>query len=330
EQAVNDFKNAKAGDFRNVLLIITDGTESCGKNPCAVVQQMKELGIITKSYVLGLNVADESISQFECMGDFVNLENPGEAKKVTSETLNKIFNSTTVRVDLLDVKKIPSETDVVMTFYESESGNAKYNFYHTIDPRGIPDSFSIDPTEKYNLQVHSIPSLQKENISITPFSYNIITQDAAQGELSIIVRGESFKQKINCLIKKEGEILHVLTTGGTGKYLIGEYNIEILTLPVISLSKVKVDQDKTTNIEIPAPGYCTFIKGAELFGGIYHNVDNQWIEIYEFLQGNNKETIALQPGKYKIIYRYKGNKSMGLTKEKDIEIQTGTTLTLNL
>lgn len=330
EQAIQDFRNAPEGNFRNILVIITDGTESCGKNPCTVVQQMKELGIIAKSYVLGLDVEEEAISEFECMGEFINLETPASAKKVTSETLNKIFNSTTVRVDLLDAKKIPSETNVVMTFYNSENGKVKYNFYHTIDPRGVPDTFSIDPTVDYTLQIHTIPSLQKNDISITPFSYNTITEDAAQGELSVKVRGESFKQKINCLVKKDNEILDVLTTGSTGKYLIGTYNLDLLTLPVISLQNVKVEQDITTTVEIPSPGYCTFIKGAELFGGIYHNVNNQWIEIYEFLQATNKETLALQPGKYKIIYRYRGNKSMSLTKEKDIEILSGTTITLNL
>ncbi|MBC8047598.1 MAG: VWA domain-containing protein [Fimbriimonadaceae bacterium] len=330
EKTISDFKNAKPGDFRNVLLIITDGTESCGKNPCAVVQEMKNMGIIMKSYVLGLNVDEKAISQFECLGEFINLDTPDEAKKITSETLNRIFNSTTVRVDLFDNKQIPSETDVVMTWYDSESNKAKYNLYHTIDPKGIPDTFSVDPTYNYNVTMHTIPPLQKNNISITPFSYNVITQDAAQGELSVKVRGESFKLKINCIIKKDKQVIDVINTSAAGKYLIGEYNLEILTLPVITINNVKVEQDKTTTIEIPSPGYCTFIKGADLFGGIYMNVNNEWIEIYEFTHESNKETLALQPGKYKIIYRYKGNKSMSLTKEKEIEILTGTTITLNL
>lgn len=330
EQTISDFKNAPAGDFRNVLVVITDGTESCGRNPCTVVQQLREMGVIMKSYVLGLNVDIESVSQFECMGDFVNLENPGAAKQTTSEILNKIFNSTTIRVDLLDAKKLASETDVVMTFYDSESNRPKYDFYHTLDPKGIADTFSVDPTYNYNLEIHTMPPLYKNNISITPFTYNIITQDAAQGRLQVAVRGESFKERINYVVRKGKNTVDVQNTGAGAKYLIGEYDLEILTLPVITIRNVKVEQDKTTTIEIPAPGYCTFIKGAELYGGIYQYEDNKWVEIYEFTHDNIKETLALQPGKYKTIYRYKGNKTMNLTKETDFEILTGTTVTIKL
>ena len=330
EKAIGDFNEARQGNFRNVLIIVTDGTESCGLNPCTVVQKMKDMGMITKSYVLGLNVAEESVSQFECMGDFVSIDNPDDAKKTTSGILNKIFNSTTIRVDLLDAKNIPSETDIVMTFYDADSREVKYNFYHTIDPRGVPDTFSIDPTATYSVLFHTIPPQLKPNISIAPFSYNIITQDAAQGGLTITVRGESFKENINCIVKTPARTIDVLQTGTEKKYLVGKYTVEILTLPVITVQDVTIEQDKTTTIEIPAPGYCTFIKGAELFGGIYINVNNTLTEIYEFQHSTMKETIALQPGKYKIIYRYKGNKSMLLTKEKELDILTGTTITLNL
>ncbi|MBC8172691.1 MAG: hypothetical protein H7X71_02195 [Chitinophagales bacterium] len=294
------------------------------------MQQLKDMGVITKSYVLGLNITDETISQFECMGDFVNMENPNESKRIVSETMNKIFNSTTIRLDLLDIKNVPSETDVPVTFYDSESNRARYNFYHTIDPKGVPDTFSVDPTYNYNIQIHTTPPIQKKNISITPFTYNVITEPAPQGELEVSVRGESFKLKINCVVKKENTVIDVQNTSVSGKYLVGEYNLEILTLPVITLNNIKVEQDKTTTIEIPAPGYITFIKGAELYGGIYVNADNKWIEIYEYTQGNTKETLALQPGKYKTIYRYNGNKAMIFTKETDFEILTGTSITQKL
>lgn len=317
--------------YRNIVILITDGAESCGNNPCEVILEMKQKGIVTKSFVLGLDLDDQNeIKQLECMGEYMNMESPNDAAKVVNTILGKVFNSTTVRIDLLDIHQKPTETDLMFTLYDSESGRYKYNFYHTLSPHGIPDTITVDPTYNYNMTVHSRPPVIQNDIYVTPFDYNVIQESTPQGNLRISVRGESLKKGIQCIVKKENTIIEVQPTGATFDYLVGSYDVEILTLPVIRISNTKIEQDKTTTIEIPSPGYVTFIKAQELFGGVYMYSENKWIEIFELSNKDLRESLALQPGKYKVIYRYKNTRSMSGTKEVDFEIITGTSSNIKL
>ncbi|MBK6731131.1 MAG: VWA domain-containing protein [Bacteroidetes bacterium] len=317
--------------YRNIVILLTDGAESCGNNPCEVILEMKQKGIITKSFVLGLDISDEDeLKQLECMGEYMNMLSPSEASKVVSTILGRVFNSTTVRIDLLDKYQRPTETDLMFTLFDSESGKFKYNYYHTLSPKGVPDTITVDPTYGYNLKVHTRPSVEKNDIYFTPFEYNVVSENTPQGDLRISVRGESQKKSIQCIVKQDGKVIEVQPTGSTINYLVGKYEIEILTLPIIKINSAEIEQDNTTTIEISSPGFITFIKAQELYGGIYMYSNNKWVEIFELSNKDLRESLALQPGKYKVIYRYKNTRAMTGTKEIDFEIITGTSTTLKL
>ena len=55
EQTLADF-GPDAKNYRNILILVSDGFESCGKNPCEVVQRLRNMGVITKSYVIGIGI----------------------------------------------------------------------------------------------------------------------------------------------------------------------------------------------------------------------------------------------------------------------------------
>jgi Ca-activated chloride channel family protein len=329
EQSVKDFGEVKPNQ-RNVIVLITDGAESCGANPCEVFRQLREKGVVMKSYVIGMGIEEEDFDQLECMGDFMNIENPSEVSDILDLTLKKVFNSTTVRVDLLDSKNKPLETDVLMTFQDSENNKVAYNFYHTINPAGQPDTLAVDPNMNYNILMHTYPPVWKKNVSLQPFVYNVVEKETPQGQLQVVVRGESFKSKINCIITQGENWVNVQNSGESVKYLLGEYKLEILTLPVITADKVKIEQNKTTIIEIPAPGSITFQKAAEIYGGVFMPDGDRWTEVYELASNNLIETLALQPGKYKVVYRFKNNKSMVTSVEKNFEVISGTSVTVKL
>ena len=329
EQTITDF-GPDAKNYRNILILVSDGFESCGLNPCEVVLRLKNQGIITKSYVIGIGIDATEYSQFSCMGEFLNIESELQTEFVINTTIAKIFNSVFTRVDLLDVNKDPTETDMLMTFTDAETGKARFNYYHTIDPKGHPDTITLDPSLGYDLQIHTTPEIWKKNIDLTKGELNIITEPAPQGYLKVYVKGETFKGRINCIIKKDKKIVINQTSNNSQKLLIGEYELEILTLPVIKVSGVQVEQDKTTTIEISAPGYVTFSKNEPIAGAIYENKENKLEEVFELSDTNLKETLALQPGKYIVIYRYLSKKDMAATKEYTFEVVTGTALTVRL
>ena len=69
----------------------------------------------------------------------------------------------------------------------------------------------------------------------------------------------------SCIVRKAGDLntLHIQTFNSTEKYIIGKYDLEILTLPRIYLNKVDIAQSKTTTIEIPQSGNVTITKPSE-------------------------------------------------------------------
>ena len=53
-------------------------------------------------------------------------------------------------------------------------------------------------------------------------------------------------------------------------------------------------------------------------------------EVFELSDNNLKETLAIQPGKYKVIYRFKNKRDMVATKEIEIEVVSGTSQNVGL
>lgn len=329
EQTLTDFGD-DAKNYRNILILVSDGFESCGLNPCEVVQRLKNMGVVTKSYVIGLGIDATQYSEFSCMGEFMNIENEKGTELVVNSTIAKLFNSVFIRVDLLDENSKPEETDMLMTFYDADTKLPKFNYYHTINPKGNPDTLTLDPALTYNMQVHTTPEIIKKDVTLIEGKFNIITQPAPQGFLKVEVRGEAYKGKINCIIKQDRNIVIAQVSDVAQKLLTGLYDIEVLTIPLINVDNVLVEQDKTTTIEIAAPGYVSFNKNEPIAGGIYEFRDNKLVEIYELGEANLKETLAIQPGKYKVIYRYISKKDMDATKEIDFEVISGASLMVRL
>ena len=56
EEGAKDFPS---GDARNIVILITDGKEECGMDPCAVSRLYQRKGIILKPFVIGVGL-DES------------------------------------------------------------------------------------------------------------------------------------------------------------------------------------------------------------------------------------------------------------------------------
>jgi len=329
EQSIADF-GPDAKNYRNILILVSDGFESCGKNPCEVIQRMRQQGILTKSYVIGIGVDALEYSEFSCMGEFTNIESEQKTIDVADAVIAKIFNSVFIRVDLMDEMNRPEETDMVMTFYDTSNDLPKFNYYHTINPRGKPDTVTLDPSVRYDMQVHTTPEIWKKDIQLTAGKINYITQPSPQGYLRVMVRGETFKGKINCLRSRDEKMVIHQSTGYSQKLLTGMYDVEILTVPIIRIDNAIVEQDKTTTLEIAAPGFISFMKNEAIIGGIYEYRNNELVEIFELSETNLKETVAIQPGKYKVIYRYVSKKDMSNTREVEFDVVSGTSMNVRL
>jgi len=332
EKAAADFPDNKA---RNIIILMTDGEESCGGDPCMVARLLEEKKIVLKHFVIGIGVEASARQAFDCIGSYSQAQDPAMLKQTLNNIIARILVKTTSEVDLLDSEKNPSETDVNMTFYSIPNRLRKYDFYHTMNERGNPDTLYIDPVTDYDLLIHTLPPVRKENITLTAEKHNHIKADAPQGNLEIYLKGNTLNKnlnnKIKCLVRrKDGTLVNVQDFNTSEKYLTGKYDLEILTLPLTYLKDVDISQFKTTTIELPTPGIANILKKYEVYGGIFSVKGRTQEKIYELNPDIRSELLALSPGYYRLIYRPKHAKTMHKSKTIDFQINSGESISLNL
>lgn len=329
-EAEQDFTECK--NCRNVVILLTDGIEECDGNPCEVSALLQKKGIFIRPFVIGIGLDMKFADALGCMGKFIDVSNENNFYPVLKQVLIEALTRTTVQVNLLDIHKKPTETDVVMSFYNSVTHELLYNYVHTINNYGKPDTLILDPDVIYDIDVHTIPKVQKLGVKIEKGKHNVINIDAPQGYLNLQIDGNINDYYPTTIIKKANDtiILNIQEFGKTEKYIVGKYDLEILTLPRIYLKNVEIKQSHTNTIKIPASGSVFISKPARGYGSIY--LDNgktlEWVCNLD----NNllMENIYLQPGKYKLEFRYEHQKQMLKTIEKNFEIRSKETTRLIL
>ncbi len=333
EQCGGDFPSASNANVRNIIILITDGIEECDGDPCAVSLALQKKGIVLKPFVIGIGLDQSYINSFGCIGKFYDASSEASFKNILNIVISQALNNTTVQVNLNDQINRPTETDVNMTFYDEQTGIIRYNYLHTINTKGVPDTLIIDPIGTYKMVVHTIPPIEKKGIELVPGKHNTIGVDAAQGYLNLKMSGNpDFTKNISCIVRKNGEMqtLHIQHFNTTEKFLIGKYDLEILTLPRIKLDKVDVGQSKTTYIEIPQSGIVTLSKPSEGPGSLYLEENNKLVWVCNLNSSLVQETINLQPGKYRVEYRPKNAKESIYTIEKRFKIDSGMSTAIRL
>jgi Ca-activated chloride channel family protein len=316
---------------RNIIILITDGIEECGGDPCAVSLMLQTKGITLKPFVLGIGL-EGSFEGLNCIGKLYDISSEATFTQVLNIVVSQAMNNTTCQVNLLNNQGKPLETDVAMTFYDQQTGAIRYNYMHTMNHRGNPDTVILDPLSIYKLVVHTIPQQVKENITITPGIHNIIAVDAPQGFLNINIAGANNYSRLSCIVRKKGELntLCVVDVGATTKMITGKYDLEILTLPRIYMSNVDISQSKTTTITIPQAGTVSIFKPAVGTGQVFLEEKNTLTWVCNLNDKITNENLVLQPGNYRIVFRSQAAKETIYTKETKFKVEAGSSSTVKL
>jgi Ca-activated chloride channel family protein len=331
EQCANDFIYSGEG-YRNIVILITDGIESCDGNACEISKKLQAKGIFLQPFIIGLGLTKEAALTFECVGRYDDAQDEIGFKKSLKSVMNTVLNSSTSQINLLDESGKATESNVAISMYDKNAGILRYNFIHTLNARGNPDTLQLDPVNVYDMIVHTVPPIYKNDIQVLPNKHSVINVNAAQGDLIIQTEGLSTYKELASIIKKsnEEEIIDKLEINQKRKYLTGSYDIEILTLPRISISNLKIKQSETTSIKIPAPGLLTILNtnAVPVYGSIYVE-RGQELEFVCEINGNSvTETITLQPGTYHLVYKNKGSKKTMSTRSERFQISSGSSYSI--
>ena len=221
------------------------------------------------------------------------------------------------------MKKNPTETNVNVSFYDSQTGNYSYNFIHTLNQQYNPDTLYIDDYPTYNVVAHTIPPTYSNNVKLKQGKHTTIIIDAPQGFLEV-KRPEgiyNFNQKIRIIITKSNgdkQTLHVQQMSSIEKYIIGNYDLEVLTLPRMYINNVQITQSQTKTLDIPNSGMLTLKALDNGDGSILK--DDKKLEWVCNLNNTTSQVYYLQPGNYRIEWRAKSLKGSIYTIEKRFTI----------
>lgn len=329
EAAAEDFPDNTS---RNIIILITDGLEACDNDPCVIAKKLKDKGVNVTPFVIGLGMDLSYLEKFRCIGTYEDAETRESFERVLQNVVQKALLNTTVQINLNDLAGAPTETDVTMFLYEAGTTHLKYTYTHTINRFGNPDTLIIDPAISYDLVVNTIPRVEKKNIVIKRNIHNTIEADAPQGYLKIRYINASKPYQIDARIMQEGssKTLNVQKIETKDKYIVGTYNVEILTLPRIYVT-VNIEQSSTIDINIKAPGFMSYSGINSITGQIFMKNDNgTWDWVTNLEEKSNNGKLQLQPGEYNLVYRQVDLKSSTYTMQKEFRINSNSTTTIKL
>jgi len=323
-----------AGDFistegTNSIILITDGIENCEGDPCASSDVLREKRITLKPFVIGVGLKEADKKNFECVGSFYDAGNEKAFSNAMSIVISQALNITTTQINLIDAFGLPIEKNIEITFYDSFSGEVRYNYVQTPDEKNQPDTLYLNPIGKYNIVVHTTPEVELKGVELIPGKHNIIGVDVPLGILQLTEGiGTIFSEK-QCVVRNNdtGEILYVQNFNTKHKYIAGTYDIDILTLPRMHYENYQIKGGVDNKIEIPLPGTLNISSPENKIYSIYAITDGNMEKIYEStLTGSGgSEMVQLLPGEYTIFSRSNIKKASANTKTSNFTIKSSKT-----
>jgi Ca-activated chloride channel homolog len=325
-QAAKDFPST-AG-YRNILILITDGIESCGADPCAASLELQRKGIFLRPFIIGLGIQSGKV--LDCVGKFIDSGSESEFYQVLNQAIETTFAKTTVTIELLDGEGRPRETNINVSFVNASTGAPAYEFIHYRDKQGKPDTVQIDPVLSYDITVNTLPPVVRKNVSIINGEHNTISIAVAQG--SLVVKSDGRGNAFNIIVRQKGKttLLNQQRSGDMWRYLEGDYEIETLTLPR-KIFQVKIDAEQTKTITLAAPGLVNLNTLMPGYGGIFEILETgetQWV--CNLSEADSNHSYNLLPGSYKVVFRARQAGGSKYTATKNFEIKSGQTVNLKM
>ena len=330
-QATNDFPADEKS--LNSIIIITDGNENCDGNPCAASQKLLDKRISLRPFIVGLNGGESFVERLKCIGQVLDTKDEPALYNTVGVIIKQTLNTTTAQVNLLDANQNPTVTNIPFTLYDHASGKILYNFVHTMNEKGNPDTLFLDPVGVYNLELHTYPSLRKDNIELVPGKHNIIALDVPSGNLNVNCIGASpanNNAQVLVRMKKEKKpILNVQDLNEAGTYIGADYKLEILTNPETYFDTTVVAFAEN-NIALPNYGTLSLMAEEKLLAGIFMEKNKMLVQVDRFEMNTKTDNRKLQPGEYIIVYKSKSNYHSASTRQQRFIIEEGRVAVINL
>jgi Ca-activated chloride channel homolog len=321
-QAAGDFPDNNAF---NTIILITDGIEECSGDPCKAREELLKKGIVLRPCIIGIGLTAEQAKLFECVGSYFSYEEPDVFSRSVDYITTQVRNKTTAQVNLLDVSAKPTETNVNMSFYNERTGSLMYNYVHSLNYKGYPDTIPLDEAAKYTIIANTIPPRKTTGVTLNMGTHNVIPIDAPQGLMAISRGGGIYNNndRVKSVIRlgQSMQTLHVMSLNTSERFIVGMYDLEILTLPRTYLYDVKINQTLTKTLEVPDAGQVKITAAEYGDGCILMEKGKELVWVCNLSGSKTRQEFSLQPGNYRVTFRGKSLKQSIYTVEKKFTVK---------
>ncbi len=330
-QAANDFP----ADERslNSIIIITDGNENCDGNPCSASQKLLDKRISLRPFIVGLSGGENFMEKLKCIGTVLDTKDEPSFYNTVGVIIRQTLNTTTAQVNLLDANGTPTVTNISFTLYDHASGKILYNFVHTLNEKGNPDTLFLDPVGVYDLELHTIPTIRKENIELTAGKHNIIALDVPVGKLNVECLQANYANNDAQIIVRdkttESKILNVQDLNSPENYLQGNYELEILSNPQTN-SDTTVMAMNETKVSLKNYGTVSLMADESMQASIYRWRSSRLEMVDRWEMKAKTENRKLQPGEYWLVCKSMGSYESESTRTQKFIVEEGNVVVLNL
>ncbi len=293
----------KTLEDETTIILVSDGKETCGADPCPLVKELREAGINFVLHVIGFDVTDEERKQLTCIaqaggGEYYSANNASDFKIAARKAVQESDNAGFLMVKATkNGKPISAKVKIL-----SPDGKRRLKAGYTLKGYGKPRSFRLRPG-KYKIVVidEEVPDKPDQVFK------GVIVKLGQTTELKAEFRGAILRIKAQKK-GKPAEVLIKLRKAGRNRALINRWTS--IKKPIIFNLRPGVYDLIAIDERLPQKPRVE-IKGIEIAGG--QTID----KTIEFAQEgvlNIKAVKAGKPAEVLITIREAGGKTSVITR----------------
>lgn len=299
-----DFKSDD--NIQNLVVLITDGLETCDGNPCEISKKLREKNIFISPYIIGLGIDSLKVDHLKCIGKYIDVKDKKVFQTVMKSILSDISKKTTLEILFIDSFNNPINYYVPFSLVDSKNGKDYYNYIYSKKVAKGVDTLFINPQFNYNLKIHTNPPILVDTFKIIMGTHNIFTYQIISGTLGLINADRMFSNDyilLDSTFRANNKIENTLKY----RHLSSKMNkIDILSHPEYRLDSISFYESSQRDFEIKNRSIVSFRINSNVEASIY---DKKWNLVYSIPTEKPNQNVELISDEYFLLYKIKTNPS---------------------
>lgn len=258
------YKDIKDHKGTKRIVLFTDGEETCGKDPCKVVEEIKSKDVNLQFFVVAFGLKDQtdSLLKLSCIGSMSMADSEEELENLFQELDKQLNPNKNLKVQSPDPK-------ATVYLYKAEDPNTLY--------RKFEAQLGVEvPPGEYVAVVNLNPHFRFQKFSIPP-KQRITLKVKGQGQFTVKFLERLLKVEVR---DKDDKVIKTFTSDETVNLPIGIFNIKYFRVPFYEkvIEKYLIVPDGKYSIDVVDAGVTMVkdpqVRGLYVYTGAGQNLGN--------------------------------------------------------